>query len=101
MNQEILIGCLLPRCYQDRIIQLHLPPIRKKSCFVVAAEVRLSEVGSAEVCKPQVARSIRVAGSILSTRLEKPHQAEPAIIIRIDPFRGLDRNMIRQSGLTP
>ncbi len=40
-------------------------PMSGESCFVVSCGVRLSELGSGTVRKPQVARSIRVAGSTL------------------------------------
>ncbi len=45
-------------------------PISGESCFVVSCEVMLSEIGSETVRKPQVARSIRVAGSIDSAYLD-------------------------------
>jgi hypothetical protein len=40
-------------------------PLSEESSFVVSCGVRLSEVGLEIICKPQVARSIRVAGSIV------------------------------------
>ncbi len=38
-------------------------PMSRPSCFLISCGVRLSEVGLLEIRKPQVARSIRVAGS--------------------------------------
>ena len=52
-------------------------PMSGESSFVVSCGVTLSEVGSGTVRKPQVARSIRVAGSNLTKGLYTHDNTNP------------------------
>jgi hypothetical protein len=80
--RELLFPIVFERRFKSRLITssvcYQVPPGQDKPapsrplsgacCFVVSPWVRLSEVGLSEIRKSQVARSIRVAGSIVSTK---------------------------------